>query len=833
MTALSSEGREEIDPILRNATVDGEKSAKPPTLQPMPFGSADIITDKEINIASDPTGGDENFDKGAAAHCSKDSNNISPLLQIGTNADEEKQNIVGEPPPATKRSVRFASTNKVRQFYGNCAVSTLLEQKEGHVELRNNAGKELKRRKRPRHTRSNMTTATGVVTSIAKRKDAPCLGQDSSLSIVGSPIYPVYSDNAAPTHQRLKMKPIQIVLLHSHSHTQILHQTMEYIHRDRDILLESLMKWCGIFHGATPGGALSSFLTVLPPKMGTRKLLEQFHDVDYLDLLQFPPTKSFRGSVEENNGVIANQDGSMNDRHDSSCNDSTNTSDIEGQARPDVNSFEQQTSLPYEESCLPLPTDEVLSKYGLEDDCPFPTSFQNHALLWKYCLAISGASWHAASLLTADESKGQTDVAVHWGGGRHHAHKNKAGGFCYVSDVILAIHRLLLGHNSQIDAEMLEDHNKGAKGVFIQRNLSFRRILYIDIDIHHADAVQAAFYSTDRVLTASFHRHCPGFFPASSGSINEKGEVGTNGLGYNLNVPLPAGIGDVQFIQIFRKALFGLVKAFDPHALVLCVGADGLEGDDLVSGSLGGDEVTGEGWTLSPEGLAECVRIATALCAGWYETDIFVPQMNKQEEMEISASATGSSSNIETDNASGASNVKPEKQNNRVKLLILGGGGYTPTQTARAYLLCSAAACEGARPGMLWSELPRDIPCHDYFPRYGPMFELVSEQKKTQILASYSSSEPELSDGEERCEDEIATCHEVTDSDRRVLREANRAIELATLYVDRQREKTNPRKSSFCFDAVMEQDEKILDGSQCRKKSNSSRGGRRRKKKKK
>ena len=66
------------------------------------------------------------------------------------------------------------------------------------------------------------------------------------------------------------------------------------------------------------------------------------------------------------------------------------------------------------------------------------------------------------------------------------------------------------------------------------------------------------------------------------------------------------------------------------------------------------------------------------------------------------------------------------------KLLILGGGGYNPVNTARALLLCTAAACEGARPGMLWRELPTDVPRREHFDRYGPSFgELVQRQRRT------------------------------------------------------------------------------------------------------
>ena len=112
------------------------------------------------------------------------------------------------------------------------------------------------------------------------------------------------------------------------------------------------------------------------------------------------------------------------------------------------------------------------------------------------------------------------------------------------------------------------------------------RVLYIYIDIHHCDGVQQAFYLTYRVMTALFHRNSPGFFPATSGFVREKGEIDTAGFGYNLNVPLPTGIDDVTFIRMYRKMLFGLVESFDPDFIVLCVGADGLKGDALITGTL-------------------------------------------------------------------------------------------------------------------------------------------------------------------------------------------------------------------------------------------------------
>jgi acetoin utilization deacetylase AcuC-like enzyme len=440
--------------------------------------------------------------------------------------------------------------------------------------------------------------------------------------------YPLCNDNwmvsqthsLHPSTKVKKKKAVQIVLLHSHSHTQILHEAMEYIHQDRDILLESLLKWCGIINGAQRGGSLSSFLTILPPRMGTRDLLDKFHSSEYLNLLEYPAPKV--------DGTLSFQ--------------SSNVMPSEVIDAPS----EEESYMQHR------PSEEILSQHGLEDDCPYPTSPTSHALLWKYCLAIAGASCHAASLLTPASDSNDADVAIHWGGGRHHAHISKASGFCYVSDVILAIQRLL--------------------------NNGHDRIIYIDIDIHHADAVQNAFYDTNRVLTVSFHRYTPGFFPATSGSNSEKGEK--VGFGYNLNLPLPAGVDNVQFVQIYREALFGLVNAYDPHAVVLCVGADGLEGDALISGGLGGDSVTpGEGWALSPEGLAECVRLTAAHCAGL--NDESVPPIDAiQEEM------VGPNNNVQI--------VKPDtlSSGKRRKLLLLGGGGYVSSLRHSFPRLCASIA---------------------------------------------------------------------------------------------------------------------------------------------
>ena len=128
---------------------------------------------------------------------------------------------------------------------------------------------------------------------------------------------------------------------------------------------------------------------------------------------------------------------------------------------------------------------------------------------------------------------------------------------------------------------------------------------------------------------------------------------------------------------------------------------------------------------------------------------------------------------------------------------------------------------------MLWSDLPRDIPSHDYFPRYGPTFELISEHKKSQIFASYSSSTQKNSSSGGSDGDDVDAASE---SDAQMLKEANRAIELSALYVNRQQEKNRPPERNFSFEAVVARDENMFAGAQTKKKRTSCGGGRRRKK---
>ncbi|KAL7491565.1 LOW QUALITY PROTEIN: hypothetical protein ACHAWT_000876 [Skeletonema menzelii] len=725
---------------------------------------------------------------GVGESCVADNNNNPTSTKNNNGEDVSVDDLASLQQLSNSKSVRFSSSGKVRWFVKKESIIDANFQDEEHpIDFAEERRKVLKKQ---------------VVKS---ERSVPVM--PFSMSLLDDGAFAA-KENRNSRHEYAMKQPdmtrhttakkqIQVVLLQSQQYTQILYQTMKHIHQDRDLLLEALLKWCGFFHGAktiddrggnnvSKRGALAAFLTILPPKLGTRALLELFHDGDYLDLLEFPT--SLDGSREIENKVADAVEG--NDKHTALQRDISSTNENELRKGDTSNDALLQ---------------KLLAEHGLEDDCPLPADDYSRALLWKYCLSVAGASWHAASLLVEPENDHHADVVVNWGGGRHHAHANKAGGFCYVNDIVLAIKRLLQSESV---------HEAGSPAP--------PRVLYIDIDIHHCDGVQQAFYSTDLVMTASFHRNSPGFFPATSGFVREKGEA--EGLGYNLNVPLPTGIDDFTFIRMYRKMLFGLVNSFDPDYIVLCVGADGLEGDALVTGKLHSTDhsSTGEGWSLSPEGLAECVRITSSLCAGLKEEMICTRPMKEEKKENQAVGNASDCCNLDTKATNDAR--ESVQLGKRRKLLVLGGGGYTPTKTARANLLVlqpPVRVLEAA-----YFELPKDIPSHDYFPRYGPLFELVSEETKQAIWNSY-----DIQDSAVNASDNVIKESTSPFFDDQALQQGTHAIELACLFIDRQRKKA--AHSSMPYNSYNDRDDDIfISVKDSRRKKKASQGGRRRKKKK-
>lgn len=172
--------------------------------------------------------------------------------------------------------------------------------------------------------------------------------------------------------------------------------------------------------------------------------------------------------------------------------------------------------------------------------------------LFTYGAWACGAGLVGADLLLA----GEADVVFNLWGGFHHAMRERAEGFCYLNDVALACHHL------------------AAAG---------RRVAYVDIDAHHGDGVQAAFYHRRDVLTLSLHESGKTLFPWG-GFEDEIGE-GT-GRGFNGNVSLPVGTYDAAFAEAYEAVVVPLLEVFRPEVVVLELGMDGLAGDPLAHLSL-------------------------------------------------------------------------------------------------------------------------------------------------------------------------------------------------------------------------------------------------------
>ncbi|MGK5530076.1 acetoin utilization protein AcuC [Streptomyces sp. URMC 129] len=160
---------------------------------------------------------------------------------------------------------------------------------------------------------------------------------------------------------------------------------------------------------------------------------------------------------------------------------------------------------------------------------------------------------HEASALIAGQSvaaaediwRGDVPHAVNFAGGLHHAMPGAASGFCVYNDAALAIARLL--------------------------ELGAERVAYIDVDVHHGDGVQTAFWNDPRVLTISLHEHPRMLFPGT-GRPEETG--GQAAAGSAVNVALPAGTSDSAWLRALHGVVPQLLAEFRPQVLVTQHGAD-------------------------------------------------------------------------------------------------------------------------------------------------------------------------------------------------------------------------------------------------------------------
>ncbi|XP_066983946.1 histone deacetylase 8-like isoform X3 [Macrobrachium rosenbergii] len=235
-------------------------------------------------------------------------------------------------------------------------------------------------------------------------------------------------------------------------------------------------------------------------------------------------------------------------------------------------------------------------EFGLGFDCPV---LEN---MWMIVKQIAGGTLTAARALVSRE----TNIAINWCGGWHHAQRDSASGFCYVNDVVLGI---------------------------LELRTKFDKILYIDLDIHHEKS-------------ANRRRR-------ESGTANRQGSTVHFSIAIHMAI-FPTGYSPfLPSLLSSASTLYNLCEVYMPDAIVCQCGADVISGDPL-----GGANVT-------PEGFKSAIR--------------HVLNLNKPT-------------------------------------LFLGGGGYNKINAAKLWTSITAS--------ILNMSLSPEIPEHQYFPHYGPSFEL-------------------------------------------------------------------------------------------------------------
>ncbi|HKA96453.1 MAG TPA: acetoin utilization protein AcuC [Streptosporangiaceae bacterium] len=178
---------------------------------------------------------------------------------------------------------------------------------------------------------------------------------------------------------------------------------------------------------------------------------------------------------------------------------------------------------------------------GTPDNPVFAGMHEASALVAGATLAAAGAVFES-----------RAEHAINVAGGLHHAMRGMASGFCVYNDPAIAIRWLL---------------EQGAE-----------RIAYVDVDVHHGDGVEAAFYRDPRVLTISLHEHPMTLFPGT-GLPEVNGGPGAEGTA--VNVALPAGTGDSGWLRAFNAVVPPLLRAFRPQFLVSQHGCDSHRLDPL------------------------------------------------------------------------------------------------------------------------------------------------------------------------------------------------------------------------------------------------------------
>ncbi|OLB45903.1 hypothetical protein AUH73_08405 [archaeon 13_1_40CM_4_53_4] len=159
-----------------------------------------------------------------------------------------------------------------------------------------------------------------------------------------------------------------------------------------------------------------------------------------------------------------------------------------------------------------------------------------------------------ASLVGADSvMSGTLTHAFNPSGGLHHAHPERASGFCIFNDPAVVI-------------------------AYLKLKYRIKRLVYLDIDAHHGDGVMYGYYDDPAVLDIDFHESGDYLFPGT-GYPYETGKGDAEGL--KLNIPLPPATGDHAYVEAFRQIVPDTVRKFRPEIILVQCGADGHLDDRL------------------------------------------------------------------------------------------------------------------------------------------------------------------------------------------------------------------------------------------------------------
>ena len=193
--------------------------------------------------------------------------------------------------------------------------------------------------------------------------------------------------------------------------------------------------------------------------------------------------------------------------------------------------------------------------------------------------------------------RGEAEHGLNFCGGMHHAMPALASGFCVYNDVGVAIAALL---------------DAGA-----------RRVAYVDVDVHHGDGVQRMFWDDPRVLTISLHEDGRQLFPGT-GFATDTGGPGADGAA--VNVPLPAGTADADWLRAFHAVVPPLLRAFEPQILVSQQGCDSHVLDPLAHLALSLDAQRASYVALHELAHEVCEGRWVATGGGGYEVVDVVPR---------------------------------------------------------------------------------------------------------------------------------------------------------------------------------------------------------------